>query len=74
MLLALFEHAEPRCELHLISKEPPSVDEVQAVALQLRALFWDLRQFDNIFFRKMEHVVGRWDEAKEHEFVQSSTC
>jgi hypothetical protein len=69
-LLALFERAEPRCELRLVGEEPPGVDEAQAAALQLRALFWDLRRFDNIFFRKMERVVGRWDEAKEHEFVE----
>ena len=62
-----FEGAEPRCELRLVGEKPPGVDEAQAAALQLRALFSDLRQFDNIFFRKMECVVGRWNEAKEHK-------
>ncbi len=52
MLLVLFKHAKPRCELHLISEKLPSMDEVQAAVLQLRVLFSDLRWFDNIFFRK----------------------
>jgi len=52
VLLALFERAKPRCKLHLVGEELPSVDKVQAVALQLRVLFSDLRWFDNIFFRK----------------------
>jgi len=51
-LLALFERAEPRCELRLVGEEPPGVDEAQAAALQLRALFSDLRRFENILKRK----------------------
>ena len=51
-LLALFECAKLRCELHLIGEEPPGADEAQAAVLQLRALFLDLRQFDNFFSEK----------------------
>jgi hypothetical protein len=68
-LLALFERAEPRCELRLVGEEPPSVDEAQAAALQLRALFSDLRRFDNYFFlrKKWNAWVDGMRKAKEHE-------
>jgi ABC-type transporter Mla maintaining outer membrane lipid asymmetry ATPase subunit MlaF len=32
------------------------MDEVQGVVLQLRALFSDLRRFDNILFRKKRNA------------------
>jgi hypothetical protein len=49
-------HRWVRFALSFVSKELPGMDEVQAAALQLRVLFSDLRQFDNILFRKKWNV------------------
>jgi hypothetical protein len=44
LLLALFERAEPGCEVRAVGEEPASVDEAQATAQEFWTRFADLRR------------------------------